>query len=336
MKTAVFSTKPYDRIYLEAENQESGHELVFLNVPLNDQTCLLAEGFPAVCIFVNDLLGEKELECLSHRGIKMIALRCAGFNNVDIQAAKKFGITVARVPAYSPASIAEFTVGLMLTLSRNIHRAINRTREGNFALDGLLGFDLRDKTVGVYGTGKIGHGVAKILLGFGSRVLATDMYENDELKSLGVRYVPKEYLFKESDILTFHCPLTPETRHMINFESIREMKKGVMIVNTSRGELLETEAAIAGLKGGLIGSLAIDVYEEESGVFFEDFSNKVIQDDILARLLTFPNVIVTGHQAYFTAEAMRAIARQTLDNISAFERGEKPGGLIDWDAIRPK
>ena len=340
MKTAVFSTKPYDKTYLEAENKtqnpEGSHELVFYDVRLNDQTCRLAEGFPAICIFVNDRLGKKELECLAHRGIKLIALRCAGFNNVDLQAAKQLGIAVARVPAYSPASISEFTVGLMLTLSRKIHRAVNRTREGNFALDGLLGFDLHDKTVGVYGTGKIGAGAAKILLGFGCRVLATDMYENEDLKKQGVRYVSKDELFKESDILTFHCPLTPETRHLIDPETIQTMKQGVMIVNTSRGELLETEAAIAGLKSGRIGSLAIDVYEEEAGVFFEDNSSRVIQDDVLARLLTFPNVIVTGHQAYFTAEAMRAIARQTLDNITAFERGEKPAGLIDWDMVRPK
>lgn len=336
MRTAVFSTKPYDREYLNAANGPFGHALDFFDVRLSEKTCRLAEGFPAVCVFVNDQLSGNVLKCLSRHGIKMIALRCAGFNNVDLKTAEELGIIVARVPAYSPASISEFTVGLMLTLSRQIHRACNRTREGNFALDGLLGFDLHDKTVGVFGTGKIGAGTARILIGFGCNVLATDIYENEELKKLGVRYVSHDDLFEQADIITLHCPLSPETRHLINAESIARMKNGVMIVNTSRGELLETEAAIAGLKSGRIGSLAIDVYEEESGVFFEDFSNRVIQDDVLARILTFPNAIITGHQAFFTIEAMQAIARQTLENITAFEKGEAPTGRIDWAMVQPK
>lgn len=336
MKIAIFSTKPYDRTYLGSLNEKYGHELVFFDAPLNNQTCRLAEGFPAICIFVNDRLDEEELRCLAGRGIKMVALRCAGFNNVDLKTAAELKITVARVPAYSPASIAEFTVGLMLTLSRQIHRACNRTREGNFSLDGLLGFDLRDKTVGVFGTGKIGAGTARILLGFGCTVLASDLYENAELKSQGVRYVSREELFRESDIITLHCPLLPDTRHLIGPQTIDQMKHGVMIVNTSRGELLETEAAIAGLKSGKIGSLAIDVYEEESAVFYEDFSSRVIQDDVLARMLTFPNVVVTGHQAFFTVEAMQAIADQTLQNIAAFEKGETPPGIINWNMVQPK
>lgn len=336
MKVAVFSTKPYDKKYLTAANEKYGHELVFFDPPLNNQTCRLAEGFEAVCIFVNDEMTEEVLTCLAGKDVRLIALRSAGFNNVDLHAAQKAGITLARVPAYSPPSISEFTVGLMLTLSRNIHRACNRTREGNFALDGLLGFDLADKTVGVFGTGKIGAGTARILLGFGCHVLASDRYENDALKSQGVRYVSKEELFHNSDVITFHCPLTKETRHLVNAESIEAMKKGVMIINTSRGELIETEAVITGLKHGKIGHLGIDVYEEEAQVFFEDFSNRVIQDDVLARLLTFPNVVVTGHQAFFTIEAMQAIAGETLENITFFEQNKTPPGLIDLKMVQPK
>lgn len=330
MKTAVFSTKPYDQKYLISANEDWGHELVFYETHLNEQTCRLSEGFQAVCVFVNDELTASVLKCLSGHGCRVVALRCAGFNNVDLQAAKRMGITVARVPAYSPASISEFTLGLILTLSRNIHRACNRTREGNFALNGLLGFDLYGKTVGVVGTGKIGAGTAKILCGFGCKVLASDRYESDELKTLGVQYVSRDELFQKSDIITLHCPLLPDTRHLINAETIKKMKTGVMIVNTSRGELLDTDAAIAGLKSGKIGSLAIDVYEEEAEVFFEDFSSRVIQDDTLARILTFPNAIITGHQAFFTIEALQAIASQTLENIAAVEHGKTPPGVVQW------
>ncbi|MDR3182695.1 MAG: 2-hydroxyacid dehydrogenase [Planctomycetaceae bacterium] len=336
MKIAVFSTKPYDKQYLTEANAKRNHEFVFYEPHLNEQTCRLTEGFQAVCVFVNDELTEKVLQCLAHHGCRLAALRCAGFNNVDLHAAKKLGMTVTRVPAYSPASISEFTVGLMLTLSRQIHRACNRTREGNFALDGLLGFDLCGKTAGIFGTGKIGAGTAKILHGFGCSVLASDLYENAELKSLGIRYASPDDLFRQSDIITLHCPLLPETQHLINAQTIAVMKPGVMIVNTSRGELLDTDAAIAGLKSGKIGALAIDVYEEESEVFFEDFSSRVIQDDTLARILTFPNAVITGHQAFFTKEAMSAIARQTLDNISAFEEGRIPSGIIDWENIKPR
>lgn len=336
MKTAVFSTKPYDQKYLTDSNERWGHELFFYEAHLNEQTCRLSEGFQAVCVFVNDELTESVLKCLSYNGCRMVALRCAGFNNVDLPAAKNLDITVARVPAYSPASISEFTLGLILTLSRHIHRACNRTREGNFALNGLLGFDLYGKTAGVFGTGKIGAGTAKILCGFGCNVLASDLYENDELKTLGVRYVSRDELFRKSDIITLHCPLLPDTRHLINTETIAKMKTGVMIVNTSRGELLDTDAAIAGLKSGKIGSLAIDVYEEEAEVFFEDFSSRVIQDDTLARILTFPNAIVTGHQAFFTIEAMQAIASKTLENIAAFEKGQIPPGIVQWDNIQIK
>ncbi|GHT34510.1 lactate dehydrogenase [Planctomycetales bacterium] len=336
MKIAVFSSKPYDKKYLTDANKDFGHELFFFDAHLNEQTCRLTEGFQSVCVFVNDQLSHCVLSCLAKHDCRFVALRCAGFNNVDLQSAAKLGITVARVPAYSPASISEFTIGLILTLSRQIHRACNRTREGNFALDGLLGFDLFGKTVGVFGTGKIGIGTARILCGFGCRVLASDLYENAELKSLGVKYVSREELFRESDIITLHCPLLPDTQRLINAETIEKMKSGVMIVNTSRGELIDTDAVIAGLKSGKVGSLAIDVYEEEAEVFFEDFSNRVIQDDTLARILTFPNAIITGHQAFFTREAMLAIARQTLENISAFQHGTVPPGLVDWEKVRPK
>jgi D-lactate dehydrogenase len=336
MKTAVFSTKPYDKKYLTNANKDFYHELFFYEAHLNGQTCRLAEGFQAVCVFVNDELNDTVLNCLAGHGCKLVALRCAGFNNIDLLTAKNLGITVARVPAYSPASISEFTIGLILTLSRRIHRACNRTREGNFALDGLLGFDLYGKTVGIVGTGKIGAGTAKILCGFGCNVSASDLYENTELKTLGVRYVSRDELFRKSDIITLHCPLLPDTQRLINSETITKMKSGVMIVNTSRGELLDTDAAIAGLKSGKIGALAIDVYEEEAEVFFEDFSSQVIQDDTLARILTFPNAIVTGHQAFFTVEAIQAIARQTLENIAAFEQSQEPPGIVRWKNIQIK
>ncbi len=336
MKTAVFSTKPYDKEYLTAANVGGKHEFVFFEARLGPQTCRLAEGFPAVCTFVNDELDAPMIQCLAHEGTKLIALRCAGFNNVDLKAAKEAGLSVARVPAYSPASISEFTVGLMLSLSRKIPRAFSKTRDGDFRLDGLMGFDLHGRTVGIVGTGKIGAGTAKILLGFGCRVLANDVYENDELKKLGVRYVSRDEIFRESDAISLHCPLMPDTHHLINDMAIAMMKLGVMIVNTSRGELVDTEAVIAGLKSGKIGSLALDVYEEEAEFFLEDFSNRVIQDDVLARILTFPNVIVTGHQAYFTVEAMQAIAQQTIDNISAFDQGKQPPGEIHWEMVQPK
>lgn len=336
MKIAVFSTKPYDKEYLSAANADGRHELVFFEAHLEPQTCRLAEGFPAICTFVNDDLDADMLSCLNHDGTKMIALRCAGFNNVDLKAAEELGITVARVPAYSPSSISEFTVGLILSSTRKIHRAFSKTREGDFRLEGLIGYNIHGRTVGVVGTGKIGYGTAKILLGFGCRVLASDVFENAELKSLGVKYVSREELFRESDIVSLHCPLMPDTRHMIDAKAIQSMKDGVLIVNTSRGELIDTEAVIGGLKSGKIGSLALDVYEEEAEFFFEDFSYRVIKDDTLARMLTFPNVIVTGHQAFFTIEALQAISRQTLDNVSAFEKGETPAGLINWKMVQPR
>lgn len=328
MKVGIFSTKPYDREFLAAANREAGHELTFFEPRLNRDTVRLAEGFPAVCAFVNDELDAGVLLSLSRSGTRLVALRCAGFNQVDLKAAGQLGIAVTRVPAYSPDAVAEHTVALILTLARKTHKAHNRVREGNFALDGLLGFELRGRTVGVVGTGKIGAIVARILRGFDCEILAYDVAANPAVEALGVRYVSKEELFAQSDIITLHCPLLPATRHLINEESLARMKRGVMLINTSRGALVDTEAVIRALKSGKIGLLGLDVYEEEADLFFEDFSTQVIQDDVFARMLTFPNVLITAHQAFFTRQAMEAIARETLANITAFEQGKEPPGLI--------
>jgi D-lactate dehydrogenase len=321
MRIAVFSTKPYDKEFLNQANQDYKHELTFFKPHLTLETMPLAQGFPAVCVFVNDQLDASILERLHEQGTRLIALRCAGYNNVDLETAQKLGIMVVRVPAYSPYAVAEHAVGLMLDLNRKIHRAYNRVREGNFALDGLLGFDMHGKTVGIIGTGQIGQVVANILNGFGCRLLAYDLYPNPALEtSHALQYVSLEQLFSESDIISLHCPLTPETHHIINTEAIAQMKPGVMLINTSRGGVIDTKAVIAGLKACKIGALGLDVYEGESDLFFEDLSCKVIEDDTFTRLLTFPNVIITGHQAFFTQEALASIAKTTLENITAFEQ----------------
>lgn len=322
MQVAMFSTKPYDRRSFEARNAAHGHEIVYLEPRLSRETARLAEGVPAVCLFVNDEASEEVIAALARGGVRLIALRCAGFNNVDLAAAERHGIAVARVPAYSPHAVAEFTVGLMLSLVRNIHRAYQRTRDNNYALDGLLGFDLHGKTVGVVGTGKIGAIVARILrTGFGCTVLAADPYPDDELVALGVRYGEPRDVIAASDLVTLHCPLTPETHHLLDAAEFARMRRGAMVVNSSRGAILDAEAAIEALKSGHLGGLAIDVYEQEADLFFEDLSNEIIQDDTLQRLMMFPNVLVTGHQAFFTREALENIADTTLGNISAFARG---------------
>jgi D-lactate dehydrogenase len=318
---AVYSSKPYDQKYLLAANQTLGHRLIFLEERLSARTASLAAGCGAVCAFVNDRLDRPAVEALHGLGVRLIALRSAGFNHVDVAAARGLGMTVTRVPAYSPDGVAEHTVGLMLALNRKIHRAYNRVREGNFALDGLLGFNLRGKTVGVVGTGKIGEAVTRILAGFGCGLIGYDPYPNAACAGLGMRYLPLTELLAAADIVTLHCPLTAETRHMIDAEAISRMKRGAMLINTSRGGLIETAAAIAGLKQGQIGYLGLDVYEEEEELFFEDFSDQVILDDVFMRLLTFPNVIVTGHQAFFTEEALVNIAESTLASITDFEAG---------------
>jgi D-lactate dehydrogenase len=281
-----------------------------------------------VCVFVNDQAVAEVLAALAAAGTRLLALRSAGFNHVDLDAARRLGITVARVPAYSPHAVAEHTVALMLALNRKIHRAYTRVREGNFALDGLLGFDLYRSTVGVVGTGAIGTEVARIMLGFGCRVLAFDKTIREDLAARGVEYVALDALLAQSTIVTLHTPLTAETRHLIDAAAIGRMPRGVMIINTGRGALVDTPALIDGLKSGQIGYLGLDVYEEEESLFFRDLSSTVIQDDVFARLLTFPNVIITGHQAFFTREALAAIAETTLQNIDAFERGERSGNEL--------
>ncbi|WP_375506610.1 2-hydroxyacid dehydrogenase [uncultured Nostoc sp.] len=321
MKVAVFSTKVYDRKFLSTANSLTQHELVFFEPRLNRDTAILAAGFPAVCVFVHDQVDAPTLELLASRGTRLVVLRCAGFNNVDLQAAAELGITVVRVPAYSPYGVAEHAVGLILSLNRKIHRAYNRVREGNFSLDGLLGFNLHERTVGIVGTGKIGLILGKIMKGFGCHILAYDVYRNPELEALGGKYVELPELFANSDIISLHCPLTTETHHLINAEAIEQIKAGVMLINTSRGALIDTQAVIEGLKSGKIGYLGVDVYEQESELFFEDLSGAIIQDDIFQRLTTFPNVLITGHQAFFTAEALHNIAETTFANIADVEQG---------------
>jgi D-lactate dehydrogenase len=320
MRVAVFSTKPYDRFFLEEAAAGTAHALTFLETSLEAQTTALANGADAICAFVNDRLDASCLAELASLRVRLVALRCAGFNNVDLVRARELGLTIARVPAYSPHAVAEHTLALILTLDRKIHRAYNRVREGNFALEGLLGFDLHGKTVGIVGTGKIGEIVAGILKGFGCELLGYDPFPNPACAALGLRYVSKTELLAASDVITLHCPLTPETRHFIDAEALAMCKRGFMLVNTSRGAVVDTRAVIRGLKDGAVGSLALDVYEEEEDLFFRDLSADVIQDDVFARLLTFPNVLITGHQAFFTREALTSISETTIGNITAFER----------------
>jgi D-lactate dehydrogenase len=322
MRIAFFSTKPYDRHSFDEANRDFGHEISYLEHRLDVVTAPLAAGWPAVCAFVNDRLDAQALAVLAEGGTRLVALRCAGFNNVDLLAAEKLGIAVVRVPAYSPEAVSEFTIGLMLALDRKIHRAWARVRENNFSLDGLLGLGLHGRVAGVIGTGRIGGLVARALrLGFGCEVLATDRVEDPALAAAGVRYVPVEQLLAESDIVTLHCPLTPETHHLVNAASIARARPGFQLINTSRGALVDADALIDGLKCGRVGGVALDVYEQEGDLFFEDLSNEIIQDDIFQRLLTFPNVLVTGHQAFLTRPALEAIARTTLRSASDFAAG---------------
>jgi D-lactate dehydrogenase len=319
MKIALFSAKPYTKRFFEEANSAHHFDINYIDATLCRETCALAEGFDAVCAFVNDHLDGPTIERLAAMGVRLVALRCAGFNNVDLEVAAKAGIAVVRVPAYSPHAVAEHTLTLMLALNRKITRAHNRVREGNFELEGLLGFDLFGRKAGVIGTGQIGTCVAKILLGFGCDVVAYDKYENEDLKASGVQYVDLDTLYGAADIITLHCPLMPETHHLINLRALEKMKPGVMLINTSRGALIKTEDIIVGLKSGVIGYLGIDVYEEEDALFFSDLSSQVIQDDVFARLLTFPNVLITGHQAFFTREAFVQIAETTLANVKEFQ-----------------
>ena len=322
MRVAAFSVKPYDRASLTAASTGLPIEWAWFEPRLDRHTARLAEGATAVNCFVNDQLDAATLEILAALGVKLITLRCAGFNQVDLVAAARLSLPVVRVPEYSPHAVAEHTIGLMLTLDRRLHRAYNRVREGNFSLDGLLGFDLFGRTVGVVGTGRIGRCVAEIMLGFGCHVLAYDPKPEPDLAARGVIFMPLDDLLAASDIVTLHCPLKPNTLHLIDAAAIARMKRGAMLINTSRGGLIDTPAVIAALKTGQLGHLGLDVYEEEADLFFDDHSNSIIQDDVFTRLLTFPNVVITAHQAFFTQNALDAIAAQTVRNLLHFDRGE--------------
>ena len=323
MKIAFFSSKPYDKTFFEAENKNYGFELNFYETHLGPHIVNAIEDEQAVCVFVNDKVNRQVIEILAKKGVKIIALRCAGFNNVDLEAAKEFGIKVCRVPAYSPEAVAEHTMAMLLTLNRKTHKAYNRVREQNFALNGLLGFNLFQKTIGVVGTGKIGKAFINIAKGFGCKIIAYDLYPDQELMNNGVEYVELDKLFKSSDIISLHCPLTPETKHVINAESISKMKNGVLIINSARGGLIDTEALINGLKSKKVGGAGLDVYENERDYFFEDESGTVLEDDILARLLTFNNVVITSHQAFLTEEALNNIVETTLNNILSYAKKEE-------------
>jgi D-lactate dehydrogenase len=334
MRVAVFGTKGYDRRFLSEANATHGHELVFLEPRLDTSTAPLAAGCGAVCVFVNDSVDAGVLEALAGQGVRLVALRCAGFNNVDLAAAARMGIDVVRVPAYSPHAVAEFTIGLMLAVDRHIPRAWARVRDNNFALDGLIGRNLCGRTVGVVGTGKIGTLVARSLrAGFGCEVLASDVVTEPELEAIGVRYVPRATLLEQSEIVTLHCPLTPDTRHLIDAAAIERARDGLLIVNTSRGALIDTIALIDGLKSRKIGGVALDVYEQEADLFFADLSNEIVGDDVFQRLLTFPNVLVTGHQAFLTEEALSAIAETTLASISDAEAGRPLANRVGIERV---
>ncbi|MEO5822226.1 MAG: 2-hydroxyacid dehydrogenase [Vicinamibacteraceae bacterium] len=322
MRVAIFSARTYDRTHLDRANRRAGHALVYFDAHLESATSQLARGFEVVSAFVNDRLDADVLHALAEGGTRLIALRCAGFNQVDLAVAAELGIRIVRVPAYSPHAVAEHTIALILALNRHIPRAVGRVRDGNFALDGLVGFDLHGKTAGVVGTGQIGQVVIRILAGFGCRVLACDPFPSPAVTALGATYVTIETLLAESHVVTLHCPLTPDTHHVMNADAFALLRKGTMVINTSRGGLLDTRAAIAALKSGRLGALGIDVYEEEAALFFEDLSGTVLRDDVFARLLTFPNVIVTAHQAFLTTEALTAIAETTLASITAFAAGD--------------
>ncbi len=334
MKIAVCSAQPHDRHFLTAANAAGEHELVFFEERLSAESVPIVTGFPVLCAFVNDQLNEPVLQALAQQGTRLVALRCAGFNNVDVNAAEKYHIRIVRVPAYSPHSVAEHALALMLTLNRKTHRAYNRVRDGNFSLEGLLGFELRGRTVGIIGTGRIGHAVAEILRGFGCRVLAYDTVQNDASKAVGVHYVTLDELYRDSDIVTLHCPLNQQTHHLIDAAAIQKMKRGVMLINTSRGGVIDSKALVAALKSGHIGYLGLDVYEQEGDLFFQDLSNRVIQDDVFERLLTFPNVLVTGHQGFFTEQAMNSIAQTTLENISLFARTGQCQNEVTRELVR--
>lgn len=328
MKVTVFSTKRYDQEFLEAANHAGQHDLFFLEDRLTPVTAHLAKGSDAVCAFVNDTVNAEAIAILAAGGTRLITLRCAGFNQVDLKAAAAHGISVRRVPAYSPYAVAEFAIGMILTLSRKYHRAFNRVREGNFGIDGLLGFDLHGCTVGIIGTGKIGCLTARPLAAMGCKILGLDPFQNPQFTELGGQYVDFETMLAQSHIISLHCPLTPESYHLFKAETLAKMRDGVMLINTSRGALIDAAAVIEALKSGKVGYLGLDVYEQESDVFYEDLSNEIIQDDVLQRLTTFPNVLITSHQAYFTSTALRNIGDTTIGNLNDFAAGRSSANEV--------
>lgn len=331
MKVSFFSTKPYDRDFFERFNGAFGFNFVFYETHLGPHIVNAVEDSDAICAFVNDKLTGEVLNILASRGVKYIAMRCAGYNNVDLEAARKYGLRVCRVPAYSPEAVAEHALAMILTLNRKTHKAYNRVREQNFSLNGLMGFNLQGKVIGIIGTGNIGKAFARIMRGFGCKLLAYDLYEDNPLKAAGVHYVPLAELFSRADIISLHCPLTEDTKHLINAASLTQMKPGVMLINTSRGGLIETAAVLEGLRSKHVGYLGIDVYEQEEKIFFRDLSQTILDDDAIQLLMSFPNVLVTGHQAFFTAEALEEIASTTLTNLSRLSQGlepENPAALL--------
>lgn len=327
MECFFYSSKHYEQALFEKLNSTQQHNLVFSSAHLNEETAILAKDCSAICCFVNDTINAQVLSMLKEYGVGVVLLRSAGYNHVDLKAATKLGIKVARVPAYSPYAVAEHAVGIILTLNRKLHRSYSRVREGNFLLDNLLGFDLYQKNVGIIGTGNIGSKFAAIMKGFGCKVIANDLVESEDCKALGVNYVSLDELYQQADIISLHCPLTKLTHHLIDSEALDKMKSNVMLINTSRGAIIDTKAVIRALKENHIGYLGIDVYEEEEQLFFEDHSNYVIQDDVFARLLTFPNVFITAHQAFFTQEALNNIVSVTLENLSWFEESPSSNNL---------
>ena len=334
MRVAVFDTHAYDRAALAEANARFGHDLRFLEPRLTPETAALAAGSGAVCSFVNDRVDAAALRILHDLGVRLVALRSAGYNHVDLRAAVGLGMTVVRVPEYSPYAVAEHAVALVLALDRKIHRAWARVREANFALDGLVGFDLHGKTFGIVGTGRIGAVVARIMRGFGCRLLAHDARPDERLAAgLGLRYVALPELYAEADVVSLHVPLTPATHHVIDAAALARMRPGVMLINTGRGALVDSRALIAALKTGHVGAAGLDVYEEEEGLFFRDLSDRVLQDDVLARLLTFPNVLITSHQGFLTREALQRIAETTLASVRAFERGEPLANRVDPEVV---
>ena len=333
MRLALFSTNDYDRVYFDAANREFGHQIQYLEARLSAETAALADGVDAVCAFVNDDVDSEVVATLASHGVRLIACRSAGFNNVDIAAAHEHGIPVVRVPAYSPHAVAEHAIALVLALNRRLIRAHNRVREGDFSLAGLEGFDIYGKTVGIIGTGRIGSVLATIFKGFGARLIASDLSPSKECLALGVEYLSLDELLAQSDIVSLHLPLTPASHHIINADAFAQMKPGGMLINTSRGGLVDTQAAIAAIKSGHLGSLGLDVYEEEGDLFFRDLSDTIIQDDTLMRLTTFPNVMITAHQAFFTREALTQIAETTLRNVSDVEASRECANQVTLKMI---